>query len=304
MAIRLLGAALFLTAAASPARRTAARQPARDFGVLLVVAGGVLLFALLAPHAFPVALDPDLSPERSSTPQLAGHPVVAALQLGSFVCYAAASVLFTRRALQTGDDFLGWLGAAAGISAFARVNYALFPSVLSEYVYVGDVLRTASYLLLLVGAVREVNRYSDTLAQAAVLAERQRLARDLHDGVAQELTFIWSQLQKLERQPEDSEIRGTLQSASARAIDEARRAIAALTRPVDEPLSQSLVQAAEEVANRYGSRVQVEINDVPLEPARREAVIRIVREAVGNAARRRGCNRSSASCRAGSRWSR
>jgi signal transduction histidine kinase len=133
-----------------------------------------------------------------------------------------------------------------------------------------------------------VNRYSDTLAQAAVLAERQRLARDLHDGMAQELTFIWSQLQKLEREPQDATLRGALQSASARAIDEARRAIAALTRPVDEPLSQSLVQAAEEVANRYGSRVQVEISDVPVDPERREAIIRIVREAVGNAARHAG----------------
>jgi signal transduction histidine kinase len=150
------------------------------------------------------------------------------------------------------------------------------------------VLRAASYLLLLVGAVREVNRYSQTLADAAVLAERQRLARDLHDGVAQELTFIWSQLQKLERTPEDASLRGALQSASARAIDEARRAIAALTRPVDEPLSQSQVQAAEEVANRYGSRVQVEISDVPVDPERREAIIRIVREAVGNAARHAG----------------
>jgi signal transduction histidine kinase len=288
MAIRMVGAVLFLGAAAVPAARRATRLPARDFGVIVVVAGGVLLFSLLEPNAFPVALDPQLSPERSTTPQITGHPLVAALQLGSFACYGGAAVLFTRRAVRTEDDFLTWLGAAAGISAFARVNYALFPSVLSEYVYVGDVLRAASYLLLLVGAVREVNRYSQTLADAAVLRERQRLARDLHDGVAQELTFIWSQLQKLEREPQDATLRGALQSASARAIDEARRAIAALTRPVDEPLSQSLVQAAEEVANRYGSRVQVEISDVPVDPERREAIIRIVREAVGNAARHAG----------------
>lgn len=288
MAIRLLGAALFLAAAATPARRTASRRPSRDVGVIIAVGGAVLLISLLAPHVFPVALDPQLAPETSSRPHIDGHPVVAGLQLSSFACYALASVLFTRRAMDTGDDFLTWVGAAAGMSAAARINYALFPSVLSEYVYTGDFLRLASYLLLLVGGTREINQYSSRIAEAAVLEERQRLARDLHDGVAQELTFIWSRLQQLDRRPEDGELREVIKSATARAIDEARRAIAALTRPVDEPIAQALAQAAEEVATRYGSRVEVEIHEVALEPARREALIRIVREAVGNAARHAG----------------
>jgi signal transduction histidine kinase len=288
MAIRLLGAVLFLAAAATPARHTAPRRPSRDIGVLLAVAGAVLVFSLAAPNVFPVAIDPDLAPEASSTPRIGGHPVVAGLQMSSFVCYALAGMLFTRRAMQTGDDFLTWVGAAAGLSAVARVNYALFPSVLSEYVYTGDFLRLASYLLLLVGGVREINQYSNRIAEAAVLEERQRLARDLHDGVTQELTFIWSRLQQLDRRPEDAELREVLKSATSRAIDEARRAIAALTRPVDEPVAQALTQAAEEVAGRYGSRVDAEIDDVAVDPARREALIRIVREAVGNAARHAG----------------
>jgi signal transduction histidine kinase len=288
IAIRLLGAGLFLAAAATPAGRTATRRPSRDIVVLLTVSGAVLLVSLLAPHILPEAIDPDLAPEDSSSPRVGGHPVVAALQLSSFVCYALACVLFTRRARETGDDFLTWVGAAAGVSAIARVNYALFPSVLSEYVYTGDFLRLASYLLLLVGGVREINQYSARIAEAAVLEERQRLARDLHDGVSQELTFIWSQLQQLERRPDDGELRETIKGASARAIDEARRAIAALTRPVDEPIGQSLTQAAEEVATRYGSRVDVEIDEVLVDPAAREALIRIVREAVGNAARHAG----------------
>ena len=288
MAIRLLGAGLFLAAAATPARRTAARRPSRDIAVLFAVAGAVLVFSLAAPNVFPVAIDPRLAPEASSSPRIGGHPVVAGLQLSSFVCYSLACMLFTRRAVETGDDFLAWVGAAAGMSAIARVNYALFPSVLSEYVYTGDFLRLASYLLLLVGGVREINQYSARIAEAAVLEERQRLARDLHDGVTQELTFIWSQLQQLDRRPEDTELREVLKSASARAIDEARRAIAALTRPVDEPLTQALTQAAEEVASRYGSRVDIELDEVLIEPARREALIRIVREAVGNSSRHAG----------------
>jgi signal transduction histidine kinase len=288
MAIRLLGAGLFLAAAATPASRMASRRQSRDIGLLLAVSGAVLLFSLLAPDVFPVAIDPNLAPETSSDPHIGGHPVVAALQLTSFVCYAVACVLFTRRAMRTGDDFLTWVGAAAGVSAIARVNYALFPSVLSEYVYTGDFLRLASYLLLLVGGVREINQYSAQIAEAAVLEERQRLARDLHDGVTQELTFIWSQLQQLDRRPDDGELRDVVKSATARAIDEARRAIAALTRPVDEPIAQALAQAAEEVATRYGSRVDTDIDDAAVDPERREALIRIVREAVGNAARHAG----------------
>ena len=283
--LRMLGAGMFAAAALAPLARVSPRRPPYEVVVLLATVGVVLGAALAFPHALPVAVDPTLAPEESSSPSIGGHPGVLTAQAVNLSLYSVAALAFTRRATRTGDELTAWIGAAAGLSATARVNYLLFPSVFSEYVYTGDFLRTGFYLVLLIGATREIQQYWAAMAGAAVLDERQRVARDLHDGLTQELTYIWSQLQQLDRHPERREVLPRLTSASARAIDEARRAIAALTRPMDEPLAVTLTQAAEEVAGRYGANVTTDIDPVEVDGERREALIRIVREAVGNAAR-------------------
>jgi signal transduction histidine kinase len=79
-----------------------------------------------------------------------------------------------------------------------------------------------------------------------------------------------------------------------RALDESRRAIAALTRPVDEPLEVALVQAAEEVAGRVGVQLRIEVGrGAQVSPDEREALIRIVREAITNAGRHGGAENVS-----------
>ena len=69
------------------------------------------------------------------------------------------------------------------------------------------------------------------------------------------------------------------------------RQLAALTRPVDEPLDVALVQAAEEVAHRVGTQLRFAVaSDLEATADTREALIRIVREAVTNAARHGGAS--------------
>jgi signal transduction histidine kinase len=223
-----------------------------------------------------------LSPESADRPLLVGSPAVLTAQLVGVVLFGVAAAGYLRRAERERDELMQWFGAGATLAAFASLNYLFFPSLYSEWVYTGDFLRLGFYLLVLVGTGREIQTYWHRLAEAAVLEDRRRIARDLHDGLAQELAFI------------AAETSGQAAKAAERALDESRRAIAALTRPVDEPLDVALLQAAEEVAHRVGTQVRFDgerVVDVPGDT--REALIRIVREAVTNAGRHGGAARVS-----------
>jgi PAS domain S-box-containing protein len=123
--------------------------------------------------------------------------------------------------------------------------------------------------------------------RSAALEERRRIARDLHDGLAQELHFVGAQLRALMvRQPGlSSEVTG-LERAAERALDEARRAISVLSANHPEPFAVALANTAEDLADRHGLRLLLQLEgDLELSPHDAENVIRIVREAMINAAR-------------------
>jgi signal transduction histidine kinase len=151
----------------------------------------------------------------------------------------------------------------------------------------GDFLRLGFYLVLLAGAAREIAVYQQRMAETAALEERRRLARELHDGLAQELAFISTQSRWLaQSQGADKARLEQLAVSAARALDESRGAIAALTRPLDEPLEVAVAQAAEEVAERVGVKVRLDlVSGADVSPITRAALLRIVREAVTNTAR-------------------
>ena len=285
---RVLGAGLLTAAAFAGERRL--RRPARATAMALVACfaalAGIGVAAATLGGSLPTGVDPGLSPEASGRPLIVGHPVVLAAQLVAVALFAAAAVGFERRALRTGDELLTWFAAGATLAAFARVNYFLFPSLFSEWVYTGDVLRLGFYLVLLVGAAREIRGYWRSVTAAAVLEERRRIARDVHDGLAQELAFIAAQSGRLSNRREREGELAQIASAAERALGESRRAIAALSRAPDEPLALVLRQVAGELAERRGVTLELDLDDrVDVPPAAREALARIVREAVTNACR-------------------
>jgi signal transduction histidine kinase len=80
-----------------------------------------------------------------------------------------------------------------------------------------------------------------------------------------------------------------IENAAGRALGEARRAVAALTRPLDEPLEVVVAQAVNAVADRVGTIAALAIDPgVEVTPHVREAIVRIAREAVTNAGRHGG----------------
>src|SRR5918999_6272326 len=141
-----------------------------------------------------------------------------------------------------------WLGIGATVAGIGYLNYALFPSSFTDFLYAGDLFRIAAVVAWGIGTIREIGRYQDAYAEAAVLRERRRVARDLHDGVAQELAFISSQMHWLEKERKPNETTTQIMQSVQRALDESRGAISALNRPLNEPLHLTLAHTAEEVA--------------------------------------------------------
>lgn len=279
------GAGLLAYAAIVPPKRV---HPAADTA-RLVLKTGLLAFALLAAlvggmkDSLPLGFAPTTPPPDGV--HLVGAGPLVGIELLGALLFMAAAIGFTRRAERTGDELLAWLAASAALASFARLNYAFFPSLYTQWVYVGDALRLASYVLMLGGAVREIARYHQSLADAAVTDERRRIARNLHDGLAQELAYLATQGRALGRRADSTELKH-IAAAAERALDESRRAIALLAHSPDKPLDLALVQTVEELVGRAGGKAEFHVEPgVDVEPETREALLRIVREAVTNASR-------------------
>ena len=280
----VLGALTLALAAFAPATRVSSPRRATVIAALCCVGGLIATASVVG--LFANGVDPDiplaLAPDAAHRPILLGHHFLLGTQIVGVLLFIAAALGFIQRGERDNDELMRWFAAGAALSAFARFNYFLFPSLYSDWVFTGDFLRLGFCLLLLAGAAREIGSYWRRLASMAILEERRRIARELHDGVAQELAYIVA------------ESSGSLAAAAERALDESRRAIAALTRPVDEPLEVALVQAAEEVAGRVGVQLRIEVGrGAQVSPDEREALIRIVREAITNAGRHGGAENVS-----------
>jgi signal transduction histidine kinase len=278
-------AALLLVAALAPRRVVRERRRA----VAIAVVGSLLAFVLLSAAAalldFPGALterphtDAEVQAFRDQPALIVADAVAAAL-------FLLAGALFARRAERDVDEFQLWLGVGATIAGIGYLNHALLPSSYTDFLYAGDLFRVAAVAAFAIGTIREIAKYQAVYAPAAVLEDRRRVARELHDGVAQELALIAARVPGLEREGHDPETMVEIREAVRRALDESRAAISTLNRPLEEPLHTALATTAREVAERGGARVVLDLDeDVVVSPLWEQALSRIVREAVANAVR-------------------
>jgi signal transduction histidine kinase len=118
-----------------------------------------------------------------------------------------------------------------------------------------------------------------------VIEDRNRLARELHDGVVQELGYIRSESRSL--LSVDRSRTERILDACDRALDEARQAVEVMGGThLEEPLGFTLHRAARQVAERHGVELELALDtSVTANQQERHALLRIVREAVANAAR-------------------
>jgi len=303
LAGRALGAGLFVVAAFVPAARL------RRVGLTLAASGAAVMTAvlLIAVLAASFAARLPKVPGGGATagplagPDLRADVVLPALEITVAAIYGLAAAGFLRRSGRFRDEFFGWLAIAAVLAAAAHVNFFLYSTLSPQFVSTGDVFLLCFYVVLLAGSAREIWSYQRALPEAVALEERRRIARDLHDGLAQELAYLARNLDALDGPADETKAR--LQRAAERAQLEVRFAIDTLADSGSQCVNAAVTQAVGEVASR--DHVKLELDIIPgirLPVTRAEALVRIACEAVGNAARHSGAGRVSLSLqRRGSR---
>jgi signal transduction histidine kinase len=288
---RLSGSLLFALAAFVPPG--VLRRPRQAEGLAVVSAFGVVLLAAAIPHALgsevPQAVTPPGVPDASYG--LHVTPALAVAQTITAVLAIMAAARYLRRSEELGDEFSGWLAAAAIFAAAAHANYSLFPSVYPPLVSPGDVFCFCCYAVLLIASMRELRSYWHTLVTATVAQERQRIACDLHDGLSQELAYLTRNLSGLQGSADEKTLR-QLRFSVDRARLASSRAVNRVVAADDPALADALTEAACEVAERFGLDLELDLAaGIGVAPERADALVGIAREALTNAARHSGSRR-------------
>lgn len=142
----------------------------------------------------------------------------------------------------------------------------------------------------------ELRRLLRSRAQLATLAERQRLARDLHDTVKQKAFALNLQLATArrvlaatpgaERLEQAQKLTQQIQQELGQILDELRSDAA------DLPFAERLRARAIDWSHSSGIAPALELEDMPaLAPAHEESLLRIVDEALANVLRHAGATR-------------
>ncbi|WP_243639949.1 sensor histidine kinase [Streptacidiphilus pinicola] len=136
--------------------------------------------------------------------------------------------------------------------------------------------------------------------EAGVLDERQRMAGEIHDTIAQGLTGIVTQLEAAAHADHDPERRARHRDLAHRmareALAEARRSVQAL-RPgplAEAQLPEAVGEMAERWAQSSGVPVRVEVTGsaVPLLPAVEVVLFRVAQEGLANVAKHAAASRA------------
>ena len=183
--------------------------------------------------------------------------------------------LFVRR-VQTRIEYQILVTAALGAGLASALGFVVPAAALS----------LLAAVVVLVAALRQEYGRRVKIATAAAIAERRRVARDLHEGLAQDLAFIAAHYSQTSTKlgPEHP-----VAVAARRALEMSRGTIGELSDPAGATTLGDLEAVARELRDRFDISIAVfgEL-DHELAPHAREQIVRIAREAIANAARH-GC---------------
>jgi signal transduction histidine kinase len=304
---RFVAAALLVVGGVAALRRL---MPDRRRAGLLVVAPAIMTLGLLSilrrlEMESPLPADAIAHIQRAPGDPLALSEIplgLLGLQLGIGLLFLGAAWLAYRISLRDDRPSDAYLAAGFILAAFSQVHFAVNPGAYTGLVTTGDLLRVAFYGVLVFGVVAqnradvrtiqeanaELVRLREAEVHRALLEERGRLAREVHDGLAQDLWYARLKQGRLAQMLTDGEPRALandVMDAIDSGIADARQTVMAMRAgSTDAPLLEVVERYVDDFADRYAIEARFDRDgDVPPLPARTQAeVLRIVQEALNN----------------------
>ena len=228
--------------------------------------------------------------------------IAAILSAVTAALYLVGVLLYRRSYLRDGPVADGYLAVAMLIGAFAEIHFYFYPGIYGGLVTTSEALRLAFFVVLIAGinaesrsdlralrsAYAALERLRLSEAERATLEERTRLARELHDGLAQDLWFAKLKHERLVPNiPEDYRpLASEVTQALDAAIAEAKQAVATMRAgdERDRPLEELMSRTVDDFASRSGVRADFSAADLPtaLPPRTQVEVLRVLQEALTN----------------------
>lgn len=283
----------------------------RRFRITLVPVVGIALVTVVVyplRHLLPDLIEQQgleaLLAQPSEFPLLPGFTSLALATIVIIVTSLVAGVVLYRVTWARGgpaSDAFTAMGLV--ILAVAEVQYALWPSVYSNLVTISDMMRLVAFTVLLAGAFADqrsdlralrsaymaLDRMRVNEAERARLEERARLAREIHDGLAQHLWFAKLKFERLSStlSDDDRPLAGEVTLALDAAIVEAREALVTMRSSLEEdvPFADMLARTVDDFEDRSGLRVEFTASTgIPstLAPRVQVELLRIISEALNN----------------------
>ncbi len=308
---RLLAAGLLVVGGVGALRGRHTRR-----GVRVLMASTIAMLGILALLVVPAGYLPALGADPTSIPvglAGAGGAMPGPTLLGAIASVLVAGLLLwaaaLSRRLYRRDGSIGnaYLAVGLTVASFAQGATTIYPGLFTGVVTGGDLLWLAFNVILLLGiqaqmhatlgdlrvANADLARLRVVEVERAGLAERVRLSRELHDGLAQNLWLAKLKAGRLaalpDRGPEAAALTDELAAAIEAGLVEAQHAVAAM-RLSGEPsgtLQDLLSRSVEEFADRFSVRAEFECaTDLPsLSPRTQAEALRIAQEAMSNVRR-------------------
>src|SRR5579864_8405691 len=269
----MLGAGLV---AIAPFARGRTRR--RDWAIAnAVAAAGLVLFV-----AWSLLRDAGNSLPPLSIPVGATQPfyLTGTLALQAMIMLVAV-VGWGERFRTRHDDLSRWLALGFTLMLFAALQLVFQPLIAGSWVSQGDFLRMLAYTVILIGAWRAI-RFAEF--GRAVAEERSRVAREIHDGLAQYLFAVSTHASMLESGAGAAETLPRLKQAAVLAQQEARFAILALSSASGRaPFDSALRRYIDVLTSDGGLNVELDVDPgIHLAPDEQIEIFRIVQEGLAN----------------------